>query len=381
MKNLIFLGSVNSGKSTICGQLLVLFGDKSNFKDLSFYTDDIGERERNMTVNVKYKSLNDNITIIDSPGHDYLFVSAIPAIFQANVAVLVVNINKLDRFINESKDESKDESINKSLNESDTKRFLYAITLFKLPTIILMNQMDKINWDKDKYNNIYDLVKKKIPLLIDIIPCCGLTGEGIITKSRISPIYLVDILKKIEAEDLKNRNEMEDYYQLVVIKPSSKKDYGMAILKNGYLSNVGFNKLKTIDEEEIVIQRKDKSNSHIFPGEIVKFTSLKLIPIGTFISSKPIIKKNKFQGYIKLFAPLLTIGQICQMRIHVIQVKCIIKRIFVGKEKTPVKFLRKNEYGCIEIETEVPIYLYNYFVLFNNLASIICYGKVSFLSF
>ena len=112
--NLVFIGHVDAGKSTTCGNIMYLSGlvdertiekyqkeAKQKNRDSWFlaYLMDTGEEERNKGITIEvgrtaFETANRRYTILDAPGHKNYVVNMIAGATQADVGVLLISARK-----------------------------------------------------------------------------------------------------------------------------------------------------------------------------------------------------------------------------------------------------------------------------------------------
>ncbi|KAL1240270.1 Eukaryotic peptide chain release factor GTP-binding subunit ERF3B [Trichinella spiralis] len=191
--NVIFIGHVDAGKSTIGGHLMYLTGqvDKRTLEKyereakemnreswyLSWALDtNIEEREKGKTVQVgraNFETAKKHITILDAPGHKSFVPNMIGGASQADLAVLVISARKGE--------------FEAGLERGGQTRehAVLVKTAGVRHMIVLINKMDDptVNWDLKRYNECRD---KIIPVLKKVgfvpgkdlyfMPCSGQTG-------------------------------------------------------------------------------------------------------------------------------------------------------------------------------------------------------------
>jgi len=202
--NMVFIGHVDAGKSTIGGQIMYLTGmvDKRTLekyekeaKDknreswyLSWALDtNLEERDKGKTVEVGrafFETEKKHFTILDAPGHKSFVPNMIGGASQADLAVLVISARKgefetgFDR------------------GGQTREHAMLVKTAGVKALVVLVNKMDDhtVAWSEERYNECRD---KLMPYLkkcgfnpktdVAIMPCSGLTGAGL--KTPVDPAH------------------------------------------------------------------------------------------------------------------------------------------------------------------------------------------------
>ncbi len=194
--NVVFIGHVDAGKSTIVGRLLFDSGAVSEQEmaklkaeaekhgkvgfEFAYIMDKIKEeRERGVTIDLAYKKILTQkwqITIIDAPGHRDFVKNMITGASQADAAFLVV--------------------AGTTGIEPQTKEHLWLIRTMGVQNLcVAVNKMDAINYDESKFNKIKEDVTALLktvgykPEKINFIACSGLKGDNVLKKSENMPWF------------------------------------------------------------------------------------------------------------------------------------------------------------------------------------------------
>lgn len=196
--NLVFIGHVNAGKSTTCGQILCLTGMIDNRTiekyqkeatengqtgcGTAYVTDtDEEEKERNITIEVGkayFTTSKKRYTILDAPGHKMFIPNMINGVCQADVAILLIPARK-------GEFESSFEKGGQTKEAGILSRAMGIKTI-----IVAINKMDDptVNWDQTRFEHIKLDVCKYLKEIgyrandIIVVPISGFTGLNIKTQ-------------------------------------------------------------------------------------------------------------------------------------------------------------------------------------------------------
>jgi elongation factor 1-alpha len=189
--NIVFIGHVDHGKSTAVGRLLYEGGvfseqELTKMKDIAeklgkkgfefaFIMDRFKEeRERGVTIDLSYRKIITKkyaATIIDAPGHRDFIKNMITGTSQADAAILVVAVQHGVM--------------------AQTKEHLWLCRTMGVEQIaVLINQMDTVKYDQEKYNKVVEDLKVLLkavgykPDKMNFIPASAYVGDNIAKKSE-----------------------------------------------------------------------------------------------------------------------------------------------------------------------------------------------------
>ncbi|KAM7267334.1 hypothetical protein ACFE04_009500 [Oxalis oulophora] len=197
--NVVFIGHVDAGKSTIGGQILFLSGqvddrtiqkyekeakDKSRESWYMAYIMDTNEEERVKGITVEvgrahFETDTTRFTILDAPGHKSYVPNMISGASQADIGVLVISARK-------GEFETGFERGGQTREHVQLAKTLGVTKLF-----VVVNKMDDptVNWSKERYDEIEG---KMIPFLktsgynvkkdVQFLPISGLMGTNLKTR-------------------------------------------------------------------------------------------------------------------------------------------------------------------------------------------------------
>jgi sulfate adenylyltransferase subunit 1 len=184
----ITCGSVDDGKSTLIGRLLVdtkavlqdhLAGvQRSGETDLALLTDGLSaEREQGITIDVAYRYFNTEarkFIIGDAPGHEQYTRNMVTAASSADAAVVLVDAIKLDWK-------------NPSLELlPQTRRHSLLVNMLRVPSIVFaINKLDAVEDPALAYKNIEAALRKFAKeagiSITAMVPVSALKGWNVVT--------------------------------------------------------------------------------------------------------------------------------------------------------------------------------------------------------
>uniref|UniRef100_A0A667Y1Z8 G1 to S phase transition 1, like n=1 Tax=Myripristis murdjan TaxID=586833 RepID=A0A667Y1Z8_9TELE len=204
--NVVFIGHVDAGKSTIGGQIMYLTGmvEKRTLEKyereakeknretwyLSWALDtNQEERDKGKTVEVGrayFETEKKHFTILDAPGHKSFVPNMIGGASQADLAVLVISARKGEFETGFEK------------GGQTREHAMLAKTAGVKHLIVLVNKMDDptVNWSLERYE---ECKEKLVPFLkkvgfnpkkdIHFMPCSGLTGANLKEPAELCTWY------------------------------------------------------------------------------------------------------------------------------------------------------------------------------------------------
>ncbi len=385
--NLVFIGHVDHGKSTLIGRLLYDSGSLSEqeYRKLEAEAKEQGkatfafayamdrlkeERKRGVTIDVAYKKFKgkkNNFTIIDAPGHKDFVKNMITGTSQADAAVLVVAAK---------------EGIKPQTKEHS---FLAQVMGIK-QLIVAINKMDEVNYDKGRFEELQKELEKLLtgvgfkPENIQFIPTSAWKGDNVVKDkgqlSWFSGPTLIDALDKLEAPplpiDKPLRLPVQDVYNIkgVGTVPVGRVETG--VLKPGDKIIVNpsgkTGEVKTIEMHH---EQLDKAE----PGDNIGFNVRGLgkedVQRGDVVgpvNNPPTIAEEFIAQIVVLNHPTaIPVNYTPVFHIHTAQLSCQIVEIQkkldpktgAVKEENP-KFLKTGDAAIVKVKPTKPVVVEEY---------------------
>jgi sulfate adenylyltransferase large subunit len=201
------IGSVDDGKSTLIGRLLVdtrqLFDDQLDAVvaasekrgvgdlDLSFVTDGLrAEREQGITIDVAYRYASTpsrKFIIADCPGHVQYTSNMATGASTADLALVVMDVAH-------------------GVKEQTRRHLCIAALLGVHSLIVCVNKMDKVDWSQSAFerevNEVESLSSELGFSSVTIIPVSALLGDNVVESSLNTPWYEgPSVLSALETSD------------------------------------------------------------------------------------------------------------------------------------------------------------------------------------
>ncbi len=311
MLNLIFVGSIDHGKSTLIGR--VLYDTKSlpqeKIEEVKRTCEKLGrkfefayildaleeEREKQITIDttqIFFSWNKKDFCIIDAPGHKEFLKNMLTGATQAQAAVLIVSV--------------------KEGVEEQTKRHALLLKLLGIEKIIVVvNKMDLVSYEEQAFEKIKKHMLEFLNSInlraYEVIPISAMNGDNVVNLSKNMPWYkgktLLETLEKIEQEEKIHRTfvfSVQDVYT-----------------KNGeriYVGNIVSGKVKK-GEEVLVLPKgeKVKIEKILLPEEVEEAEYPKAIAIAlnsNEISRGDVIAKHELKTTKQIRATIFALSEV-----------------------------------------------------------------------
>ncbi len=372
--NIVFVGNVDSGKSTLCGQLLLPTLDertmqqakdiaKQNKKE-SFWlaylldTEDF-ERTSGITTDFAKIKTSYGYTILDCPGHKDFIPKMIQGASMANAAVLVVSC--------------KNGEYERSLKGQTTEHALLIYTLGITKIIVAINKMDcethlsgpgpgpnlssglvsesdsgSCTWNEKRYQFIVEDLSKilknigfRVKKEVSFIPISAYTGIGVHSNNPMTHVCLNDILKslKIDKEEYTN-NSILVVNGIENVDESNKKNIICSIFNVKETSEVAESKIYLNSVKNISLITNELKKVDINDTQIT-FETNEHFCLYDIITNKKICY-NKLLISVYIIDSLITVGFSANIHINGLYTMFEVLDIYANFEEKLLKEDKKN---------------------------------------
>ena len=251
--SIVFVGHVDSGKSTISGSLLYNLGQvderiidkykrEAKVKNreswfMAYIMDTYEEeREKGKTVDIgkaSFQTQHRRFTLLDAPGHAGYIPNLLLGACQADVAGLVISAKKGEF----------ESGFDKQGSTREHTLLLKALGVNNL--IVMVNKMDEdsVKWSKERYEEIVKLLKPfihscgfDIEKNVKWIPISGLTGENLcipLDKHKCDWYEGPDLIQLMDTIELPKRDEHGPVRVSILDRYKENSVYIMGKLESG----------------------------------------------------------------------------------------------------------------------------------------------------
>ena len=251
--SIVFVGHVDSGKSTISGSLLYNLGQideraidkykrEAKVKNreswfMAYIMDTYEEeREKGKTVDIgkaSFTTPHRRFTLLDAPGHAGYIPNLLLGACQADFAGLVISAKKGEF----------ESGFDKQGSTREHTLLLKALGVNHL--IVMVNKMDEdsVKWSKERYDNIVKTLKPFIHSCgfdveknVKWIPISGLTGENLcipLDKHKCDWYHGPDLIEIMDTIELPKREENGPVRVSILDRYKENQVYIMGKLESG----------------------------------------------------------------------------------------------------------------------------------------------------
>ncbi len=349
--NLVTIGHVDHGKSTLIGRLLYDTGNikeeelrkikeiakelKKETFEFAFVMDRLKEeRERGITIDIMHQRFDTPkyyFTIIDAPGHRDFVKNMITGASQADAAILVCSA--------------------KEGVQEQTKEHIFLIKVLGVNQLVVaINKMDAVNYDQAKYNSTKADLEKFLktvgfdPAKIHFVPTSGYVGDNVAKKSTNIKWYngptLLEALDTLQvpAQPVEKplRLPIQDVYTITGIGTVPVGRIETGILKNGetlvFEPSGAKGEVKSIEMHHEQIQEARPGDNIGFSVRGISKTDIKRGDVAGHVNNPPTVAKEFTAQIIVLHHPnVVTKGYTPVFHCNTAQAACkildIVKKI------------------------------------------------------
>ena len=377
--NLVIIGHVDHGKSTLTGRILLETGaidphiiekykKEAEEKGKGFFyfawvMDGLKEeRERGVTIDVAHKKFYTDkyyFTVIDAPGHRDFVKNMITGTSQADAAIITCSAIEGP--------------------QAQTKEHVFlATTLGVKQIIIAINKMDAVKYDEAKYNEAKEGMSKLLKMVgnkvenIPFIPVSAYMGDNIKAPSANTPWYkgptLIQALDALSVPEKHTekplRVPVQDVYTITGIGtvPVGRVETGVmtpntkVIFEPSHVSGV----VKSIEMHHEQMPKAEPGDNIGFNVGGVAKNDIKRGDVAGPVDNPPAVAKTFTAQIIVLNHPsVITVGYTPVFHVHTAQVACqfveIIQASRAGKPLTDLSFLKNGDNAVVKLKPMKPL--------------------------
>ena len=345
--NLVTVGHVDHGKSTLVGRLLY---DTKNFSEedmrklkelakelkketfeFAFIMDRLKEeRERGVTIDIMHQKFDTTkfyFTLIDAPGHRDFVKNMITGASQADAAIVVCSA--------------------KEGVQEQTKEHIFLIKVLGVGQVVVaINKMDAVGYDKAKYEATKADVEKLLKSVgydiskVQFVPTAGYVGDNVAKKSDKTPWYtgptLLEALDMftvpVAPTDKPLRLPIQDVYTITGIGtvPVGRVETGIVKVNETIIFEPAGVKgeVKTIEMHHEQVQQAGPGDNIGFSVRGVDKNAIKRGDVAGPVNNPPTVAKEFTAQIIVLQHPnVITKGYTPVFHVHTSQIACKITEI------------------------------------------------------
>jgi len=369
--NLVVIGHVDHGKSTLVGHILYRLGlvdqktlqmleeeakkkGKETFKYAWLLDKLKEERERGVTIALTYMKFETRkyiFTIIDAPGHRDFIKNMITGASQADAALLVVSARKGEFEAGMSP-------------EGQTREHaILAKTMGINQLIVAVNKMDATEppWSQKRYEQIKTILGKFLKSLgydiskIPFIPVSAWTGDNLIERSPNMPWYdgptLVEALDMLtpppKPVDKPLRIPIQDVYAIsgVGTVPVGRVETG--VLKVGdkvvFMPPAKVGEVRSIETHHVRIEKAEPGDNIGFNVRGISKRDIRRGDVAGHLDKPPTVAEEFTARVFIIWHPTaITVGYTPVLHVHTASVACRIVEIKAKLDPRTGKVVEEN---------------------------------------
>jgi elongation factor 1-alpha len=371
-QNLAVIGHVDHGKSTLVGRLLYETGaveqhvidqykkeaeelGKGGF-EFAYVMDNLKEeRERGVTIDIAHQDFhtdNHYFTIVDCPGHRDFVKNMITGASQADSAILVV-------------------AVDDGIAPQTQEHVFLARTLGIAELIVVINKMDKENYDEGKFNAVKEEVQK---LLGSVgykdnlfIPLSAFEGDNIKESSSNTSWYdgvtILDAINDLpvpkDATDAPLRLPIQDVYTISGIGTVPVGRVETGTMKPGmkvvFQPSGAAGELKSIEmHHQEVPAAKAGDNVGFNVRGVGKEDVRRGDVLGPADNPPKVAKRFKAQIIVMQHPSVITVGYTPVFHAHTSQVACTFEEITDTQGKS-LDFIKAGDAALVWVRPQKPV--------------------------